>query len=111
MSDGVFYYDVLEPLVRAGVRFVVVGGVAVNLQGVPRFTADLDLAVPIERENMQALAAVMASLGLVPRLPVAPEELGDEQVVKEWIRERNLKGRAQDESDVDALRRLAELDE
>jgi hypothetical protein len=38
---GLFYHDALAALTEAGVRFVVVGGVAVNLQGVPRFTADL----------------------------------------------------------------------
>jgi hypothetical protein len=37
---GLFYEDVLNGLAAAGVPFVVVGGVAVNLQGVPRFTAD-----------------------------------------------------------------------
>jgi len=39
---GLFYHDVLAELSEAGVRFVVVGGVAVNLQGVPRFTSDVD---------------------------------------------------------------------
>jgi hypothetical protein len=42
---GLFYHDVRSALAGAGVRHVIVGGVAVNLQGVPRFTADIDLAV------------------------------------------------------------------
>ena len=41
---GLFYHDVLVALADAEVRFVIVGGVAVNLQGVPRFTSDLDVA-------------------------------------------------------------------
>ena len=47
-SSGFFYHDAFATLTAAGVRFVVVGGVAVNLQGVPRFTADLDLAVALD---------------------------------------------------------------
>lgn len=41
MAEGLFYHQALLSLTAEGVRFVVVGDVAVNLQGVPRFTADL----------------------------------------------------------------------
>ena len=44
MAEGLFYHQALRSLTAEGVRFVVVGGVAVNLQGVPRFTADLHVA-------------------------------------------------------------------
>jgi len=41
----IFYEDVLRALDTAAIRFVLVGGVAVILHGVPRTTADLDLVI------------------------------------------------------------------
>jgi hypothetical protein len=37
-----FHDDVLSALAAAGVGHVILGGLAVNLQGVPRFTSDVD---------------------------------------------------------------------
>ncbi len=91
MAGGLFYHDVLSALAGAGVPFVVVGGVAVNLQGVPRFTADVDLAVAIEGGALARAADVLEKLGLPCRLPVTRAELADPAVVWGWIRERNLK--------------------
>ncbi len=90
MAD-LFYHSVLSGLSEAGVRFVVVGGVAVNLQGVPRFTADLDLAVALDGDDLATTARVLRGLGLRNRLPVAEEELARPGAVREWIRERNLR--------------------
>lgn len=88
---GLFYHDVLRALADAGARYVIVGGVAVNLQGVPRFTADLDVAVALDVENLRAIADAMKGLGLVPRLPGSIEQLSDPDTVRGWIQERNLK--------------------
>jgi hypothetical protein len=90
MATGLFYHDVLEALAAAGVPFVVVGGVAVNLQGVPRFTADLDVAVALDGEILSRAAEALEALGLRCRLPVSRVELGDVGTVRSWIEERNL---------------------
>ena len=86
---GLFYHDVFRALLDAKIPFVVVGGVAVNLQGVPRFTADVDVAVPFGPE-LHAAALALERLGLRPRLPVPLSQLADLDVVREWMRERNL---------------------
>lgn len=87
---GLFYHDVFAALTGAGVPFVVVGGVAVNLQGVPRFTADLDVAVALDGAVLTRVAGVLGALGLKLRLPVRSEELGDTELVRRWVEERNL---------------------
>ncbi len=48
------YEPVLAALDAAGVRFVVVGGVAVVLHGHPRMTADLDLVVDLTASRLAA---------------------------------------------------------
>lgn len=90
MTSGLFYHDVFRVLRDAKVRYVVVGGIAVNLQGVPRFTADVDVAVALEGDNLHAAATALTALGLQPRLPVFLEQLRDLEVVRGWIADRNL---------------------
>jgi hypothetical protein len=87
---GLFYHDALSALTAAGIRFVVVGGVAVNLQGVPRFTADVDLAVALDGALLASAARALAELGLRPRLPISEAEIGDTRTVRSWVEERNL---------------------
>ena len=89
MSD-LFYGDVLSALSRAGVRHVIVGGLAVNLQGVPRFTSDLDVAIAVRGTSVADAAGVLEALGLRCRLPVSTADLGRPEVIRAWIEERNL---------------------
>lgn len=53
----------LEALNQLGVRFVVIGGVAVGAHGYPRATADLDLVPDPDPENLQRLVSALDSLG------------------------------------------------
>ena len=50
------YGELFGHLIDAGARFVVVGGVAIVLQGVARLTADIDLVLDLEPGN--ALRAI-----------------------------------------------------
>jgi hypothetical protein len=81
---------VLVALHEASVRYVVVGGVAVVVQGHPRLTADLDLVVDLEERNLLRALGTLESLGLVPRLPVAAASFADPGTRSRWIKERNL---------------------
>lgn len=91
VATGLFYHDVLATLTEGGVPFVVVGGVAVNLQGVPRFTADLDVAVALDGAILARAAELLEGIGLRCRLPVSRAELADAAKVRGWVDERNLR--------------------
>jgi hypothetical protein len=52
----------LGALSRAGVDFVVIGGVAVVLQASPRFTRDLDICHSTEQANLERLGTLLVSL-------------------------------------------------
>lgn len=82
--------DLLRALNEAGVRFVVVGGVAVVLHGHPRLTADLDLVLDLGTDNLLAALRALRDEGLAPRLPVPPEQFADPQIRERWRREHNL---------------------
>ena len=80
----------LDALNRAHVRYLVVGGIAVVLHGYLRTTADLDLVVQLERENVLRAMRALGELGYRPRAPVSAEALADPQMRDQWIREKGL---------------------
>lgn len=80
-----------EALHRAGVRYLVVGGVAVVLHGHPRFTADLDLVLALDAPNVRAALGALRELGYAPRAPVDPEELADPDRRAVWVRDKGIR--------------------
>jgi hypothetical protein len=53
----------IAALVQAGVRFVVIGGVAAGLHGAGRATYDLDICYDPSEDNRERLAALLAQWG------------------------------------------------
>lgn len=84
------YESVFRAFAENDIRYLIVGGVAVNLHGYPRFTNDIDILLALDAENLARMAAVMTALGYEQRLPVSIEELGDESQVEKWIEEKGL---------------------
>ncbi len=68
----------VRALVEGGVDFVVIGGVAVVLQAMPRFTKDLDICYSTAQENLDALGSVLVALkarlrGIPETVPFVPD--------------------------------------
>ena len=64
MSWGNFSAEaLLRALVAHGVDFVVVGGIAMVLQGSARLTQDLDICFAPTQPNLDALGAALIELG------------------------------------------------
>jgi hypothetical protein len=59
--------ELLRALTRNGVEFVVVGGVAAQLRGWQGTTADLDIAVSAESDNVGRLNRALAEVGVSKR--------------------------------------------
>jgi hypothetical protein len=57
--------ELLRALVRNGVEFVVVGGVAAQLRGWSGATTDLDIAVASEESNTARINRALAEVGLI----------------------------------------------
>jgi hypothetical protein len=84
------YDDVYESLQVAGVRFVIVGGMAVVLSGHVRMTVDLDLVVDLAPEPAARAMQSLTGLGLLPRVPVRPDDFADPAVRQEWIDTKHM---------------------
>jgi len=81
---------VLAALNEAGVRYLVVGGVAVVLHGHLRTTADLDLIVELSHDNARSAMRALGALGYRPHAPVPIEDFADRQRREAWIRDEGL---------------------
>jgi len=72
------------------VRYLVVGGVAVVLHGYPRFTADLDLVLSMQRDNIERTILALKQLSYQSRAPVDAELFADPDKRQEWIQDKGL---------------------
>ncbi|AKJ65059.1 hypothetical protein [Kiritimatiella glycovorans] len=80
---------IILALSDAEVDYVIGGGVACVLQGVERFTLDLDVAVRFTEGNMRRFIKVMEDLGLKPRVPLEPETLLDPETIRMIVEEKH----------------------
>jgi hypothetical protein len=85
------FEPIFDALNRAGVRYVVVGGVAVVLHGVARLTADLDLAVDLTPPEARKAIDALVACGFRSRLPVDPRQFADPAVRATWAREKAMR--------------------
>jgi hypothetical protein len=64
---------------ESGVRFVVVGGVAVTLHGYVRLTEDVDLLVSSETRNVESLLAALKQFGEGYASELQPSDFDDSE--------------------------------
>ncbi len=92
MADSPPYYlGLFRALATEGVRYLVVGGVAVNLHGAERLTMDIDLMLSMDAQNLRRFLRAATSMQLRPAvLPVTLKQFCDSATVEGWIRDRHM---------------------
>lgn len=86
----VFIGELFAALEAAGLEYAVVGGVAVNIHGVPRMTYDVDIVVATTEPSLRTCREVLEGLGLRSRLPFALESIAAAATRRELEHDRNL---------------------
>ena len=94
---------IIDSFNRAGVEYVVVGGVAVNLHGLLRATEDLDVFVRPEPKNVERLRAALRDVWKDPSI----EEIRAEDLCGEYPAVRY--GPPEGDLYLDILTRLGEM--
>ena len=85
------YQTFFKKLNKERIDYVVIGGLAVNLHGIPRMTYDIDLAILLDTENIMTTVTRLKNWGYLPRAPVRAEDLANKEKRKSWIKEKNMK--------------------
>lgn len=85
-----FHLDLFRKLEDAGVRYLVVGGIAVNLHGVNRLTHDIDLMLALDSENLGRFVSVAKRYSFKPVVPVKVEDLADAEKVRDWVENKHM---------------------
>ena len=86
-----FYERVFRELARRKIRYLVIGGIAVNIHGYSRATGDLDIMLSLKKDNLERFIELVNTLGFIPRIPVKIEELKDPEKRESCKKEKNLK--------------------
>lgn len=81
---------IVRALNKAGVRYLVAGGLAVNAHGFLRFTKDADVVIQLVPENIKRAFAALAALGYKPLAPVTAEQFADGATREGWIRDKGM---------------------
>lgn len=85
------FLDLFAALKRNNVRYLLVGGLAVNLYGIERATGDIDLVVDLMEDNVLRFSQTMNEIGMRPRIPVKMEDFGNPALRRSWIEEKGMR--------------------
>ena len=85
-----FFEFLFRKLQEKKVDYMVVGGVALVLQGAVRMTADLDLMVALEEHNLTIFVEAMNEMGFKPKAPVPSEAFISADNRKSWVQDKGM---------------------
>jgi len=85
------FKKLFSSLNQVTIRYMVAGGIAVNLYGIERATADLDLVLKLEKENLLKFIKVVEKLRLRPKIPAKLSDFVDPKKRELWIKEKGMK--------------------
>ena len=87
-----FYEQVFKKLNKKRVRYLVVGGIAVNLHGFPRVTGDLDIMLDLkDGKSVNGFVEVVKALSFKPKIPVEVDDFAINSKRELWIKEKHMK--------------------
>lgn len=85
------YLAIFRKLNEERIKYIIVGGLAVNLYGIPRMTYNIDLILDLEDTNLKKFLQLLKNWGFKPKIPVDIMEFAKEEKREDWIRNKNMK--------------------
>src|SRR4030042_4854212 len=84
------FKKLFSSLNKATIKYMVAGGIAVNLYGIERATSDVDIALELERGNLLRFINVAEKLGLRPKIPVKLGDFIDPEKRRSWRMDKGM---------------------
>lgn len=85
------YLTIFKKLNEKKIKYILAGGMAVNLHGIPRMTYDIDLIVDLEDKNLKKFLHLLKEWGFKPKIPVDIMDFAEEEKRGDWIKNKNMK--------------------
>jgi hypothetical protein len=87
----IIYEEILRVFQKEKVKYILVGGIAVNLLGSLRSTADMDILIEMSDENIKKVVRILKANGYSVKQPVNPLGLADKVTRETLISKKHLK--------------------
>lgn len=81
---------IVRALNDAGVRYLVVGGLAVNAHGYGRATYDVDVVIGLDAANLHAAFTALAAIDYHPAVPITAAQFADPALRESWRAEKGV---------------------
>ena len=81
---------IVAALSESRIRYLVVGGLAVNAHGYLRFTKDVDLVLDLDAPELPRALMALKDMGYRPTVPVTIEAFADPAQRAEWIENQGM---------------------
>ena len=91
MTKDLDYIGIFKELNKKRIKYIVCGGLAVNLLGIPRMTYDIDLLVKMDDDNIGKLLKLLKSWGFKPKVPVYIKDFAIKEKRNACIKNKNMK--------------------
>ena len=82
--------EIFDSLLKHEVKYLLCGGIAVNLYGIPRMTADIDLLIEWEESNLAKFEKAIGEHGYKRNLFFELKTLLSQELRLKYIKEKNL---------------------
>lgn len=86
----VAFETVAKALDAAQVRYLVTGGLAVNAHGYIRLTADIDMVVALDADNIARAFKALSEIGYSPSVPITADMFAEPEQQRQWMEEKGM---------------------
>ncbi len=87
----ILYEEIFREFQKQRVKYVIVGGIAVNLLGSLRSTADMDILVEMSNDNLKKVVEILQKKGYRVKQPVDPMGMANAEIRHDWINNKHMK--------------------
>ena len=87
----IIYEEILREFQKQRVKYVLVGGMAINMLGSLRSTADMDILVEMSDQNLKKVIKILMKNGYRVKQPVDPMGMADQVTRRDWIQNKHMK--------------------
>ncbi len=85
------YENIFRAFDKDKVRYAIVGGIALNLLGVFRSTADLDIIVEMTDKNVRKIVKILTDAGYRVKQRIDPMAIAQRETRQDWIKTKHMK--------------------